>query len=113
MKPGGKRRPWRKLNIGLVSGEIICSELTTDDVEDPTASPRLVDQVDSPVDLFLADGAYDGEPTSDLLVARFGSKIEVTIPLPKNAVLSLNAAQDPTLRDRHVANISVRGRVGW
>jgi hypothetical protein len=69
--------------------------------------------VDSPVDLFLADGAYDGEPTSDLLVARFGLKIEVTIPLPKNAVLSPNAAQDPTLCDRHIANISVRGRVGW
>ena len=64
-------------------------------------------------DLFLADGAYDGEPTSDLLVARFGSTIEVTIPPPKNAVLSPNAAQDPTVRDRHIADISVRGRMGW
>ncbi|MEJ6500241.1 MAG: hypothetical protein QNL54_01855 [Rhodobacterales bacterium] len=59
------------------------------------------------------DGAYDGEPTSDVLVARFGSTIEVTIPPPKNAVLSPNAAQDPTVRDRHIADISVRGRIGW
>ena len=62
-----KRRSWRKLHLGLdlVSGEIVCSDLTTDDVGDPTALPDLLDQVDGPVDLFLADGAYDGEPTSN------------------------------------------------
>ena len=110
-----ERRSWRKLHLGLdlVSGEIVCSELTTDEVGDPTALPDLLDQVDSPVDLFLADGAYDGEPTSDLLVARFGSTIEVTIPPPKNAVPSPNAAQDPTVRDRHIAEIAARGRMGW
>jgi hypothetical protein len=32
---------------------------------------------------------------------------------PKNAVLSLNAAQDPTVRDHHIADISVRRRMGW
>jgi hypothetical protein len=109
-----KRRSWRKLQLGvdLVSGEIVCSELTKDEVGDPTA-PDLLDQVDSPVNLFLADGAYYGEPTSDLLVARFGSTIEVTIPPPKNAVLSPNAAQDPTVRDRHISDISVRREMGW
>ncbi|MEO9778949.1 MAG: transposase [Sedimentitalea sp.] len=96
-----KRRSWRKLHVGLdlVSGVIVCSDLTKDDVGDPTALTALLDQVDGPVDLFLADGAYDGEPTSDLLAARFGSTIEVTIPPPKNAILSPNAAEDPTARD--------------
>ena len=34
-----KRKRWHKLHIGLdlVSGEIGCSDLTTDDVGDPTA----------------------------------------------------------------------------
>jgi hypothetical protein len=98
-----KRLSWRKLHLGLglVSGEIVSSELTTDDVGDPTALPGLLDQVDGPVDLFLADGAYDGEPTSELLATRFGSTIEVTIPPPKNAILSPNAAKDPTERDSH------------
>lgn len=56
-----KRRSWRKLHLGLdlVSGEIVCSDLTKDDVGDPTALPDLLDQVDAPVNLFLADGAYD------------------------------------------------------
>ena len=70
-KAKATRRKWRKLHLGLdlVSGEIVCVDLTTDGVGDPTALPDLLDQVDSPVDLFLADGAYDGEPTSELLAA--------------------------------------------
>ncbi|AXI49203.1 IS5/IS1182 family transposase (plasmid) [Sulfitobacter sp. SK012] len=110
-----KRRSWRKLHLGLdlASGEIVCADLTTDDVGDPTALPDLLDQVDGPVDLFFADGAYDGEPTSDLLAARFGSMIEVTIPPPKNAILSLNAAKDPTARDGHIAEIATHGRMAW
>jgi Transposase DDE domain. len=65
---------WSEYNEGLRRR----GDLTTDDVGDPTALPDLLDHIDGPVDLFLADGAYDGEPTSDLLAARFGSLIEVT-----------------------------------
>ena len=110
-----KRRSWRKLHLGLdlVSGEIVTSDLTTDDIGDPTALPDLLDQVDGPVALFLADGAYDGEPTSDLLAARFGSMIEVTIPPPKTAILSAIAGQAPTARDCHIADIAARGRMAW
>ncbi len=61
---------WRKLHLGLdlATGEIVCSDLTTDDVGDPTALPELLDQIDTDVSRFIADGAYDGAPTSDLLV---------------------------------------------
>jgi len=54
-----KRRSWRKLHLGLdlVSGEIVCSDLTTDDIGDPTALPDLLDQIDGPVNLFLAPSA--------------------------------------------------------
>ena len=114
-KATAKRKTWRKLHLGLdlVSSEIVCSDLTTDDIGDPTALPGLLDQVYGPVDLFLADGAYDGKPTSDLLVARFGSMTEVIIPPPNNAVFSPDAAQHPTSRDRHIAEIESKGRIGW
>ena len=104
-----------KLHLGLdlVSGEIVCSDLTTDDVGDPTALPDLLDQVVGPVAFFLADGAYDGEPTSDLLAARFGSMIEVTIPPPKNAILSPIPAQNPSIRDCPIADIRAHGRMDW
>ena len=88
-------------------------DLTKDDVGDPTALPDLLDQIDGPVDLFLADGAYDGQPISDLLTARFRSTIEVTIPPPVNAALSSHAAQNPTVRDTHINEIAAHGRLAW
>ncbi|MEP1610817.1 MAG: transposase [Roseobacter sp.] len=38
-----KWRSWRKLNLGFVSGEIVFSDLTKDDVGDPTATARLAE----------------------------------------------------------------------
>lgn len=110
-----KRRSWRKLHLGLdlVSGEIVCTDLTTDGVGDSTALPGLLAQVDGPIDLFLGDGAYDGDPTRDLLFERFGTEVEITIPPPKNATLSPNAAQNPTTRDRHITDIATQGRMAW
>ncbi|MEX2697624.1 transposase, partial [Rhizobium mongolense] len=82
-KTKAKRKRWRKLHLGLnlVSGEIVCSDLTVDDVGDPTALPGLLDQIGGPVEKFTADGAYDGTPTRDLLATRFGEIVEVIIPL--------------------------------
>jgi transposase len=110
-----KRKRWRKLHLGLdlVSGEIICSELTTDDVGDPTAVPDLLDQIDGPVAKFVADGAYDGAPTRDLLATRLGETVEVIIPPPKTAVQSSQSAEDPTVRDRQIAEIESKGRMAW
>ncbi len=89
-KAKAKRKSWRKLHLrlDLVSGEIICSDLTTDDIGDPIALPRLLDQISGPVTKFIADGAYDGAPSRDFLDTRFGANLEVIIPLPKIAVLS-------------------------
>ena len=110
-----KRKSWRKLHLGLdlVSGDIVCSDLTTEDVGDPTALPNLFDQVEGSADTFIADGAYDGEPISTLLAARFGSTIAVTIPPPIDATLSPYAAHNPTTRDTHITEIAARGRIVW
>jgi transposase len=110
-----KRKRWRKLHLGLdlVSGEIICSELTTDDVGDPTALPCLLGQIDGPVAKFIADGAYDGSPTRDLPATRLGEIVEVIVPPPKTAVQSPQAALNPTARDLHIAEIETRGRMAW
>jgi hypothetical protein len=65
------------------------------------------------MDLFLADGACDGEPTVDALTERFGFSIKVTIPPPKNAILSPDATQNPSICDRHIADITAYGRMAW
>ncbi len=45
-KTKAKRKSWRKLHLGLdlVSGDLVCSDLTTDGVGDPTALPGLLCQ---------------------------------------------------------------------
>ena len=70
----GIRRRWRKLHLGLdlASGAIVCANLTHDDVGDSTALPGLLDQLDAPVTGFLADGAYHGASTRDMLRHRYG-----------------------------------------
>ena len=42
-----KRRFWRKLHLGLdlVSGQIVCSDLTVDDIGASTALSGLLDQI--------------------------------------------------------------------
>ena len=94
-KNRAKRKSWRKLHPGLdlVSGEIICSDLTADDVGDPTALPDLLDQIDGQVDLFLANGAYDGSATRNLLTESFGASLEIVIPPPKSETFSTNMAR--------------------
>ena len=108
-----KRKSWRKLHLGLdlVTGEIVCSDLTTDGVGDPTALPELLDQIDGDVSRFMADGAYDGAPTSDVLVKLFGVDVEIIIPPAKTAVLSAEAAVNPTLRDQRISAIRTDGRM--
>ena len=88
-----KRKSWRKLHLGLdlITGDIICSDLTLDEVGDSSALPSLLDQIGGPVDQFLADDAYDGGPTRDLLRARFGADADIIIPPPRNAVPSPHA----------------------
>jgi hypothetical protein len=51
--------------------------------------------------------------TSDLLKARLGETVEIIIPPPKNATLSLQSLHDPTLRDQHIAEIQTHGRMAW
>ena len=111
----GIRRRWRKLHLGLDlhSGAIVCANLTHDDVGDSTALPGLLDQLDGPVTGFLADGAYDGASTRDLLRERYGETLDVVIPPPKNAVIRPQSARGPTVRDRHIAQIRSNGRMAW
>ena len=102
-KAKAKRRSRRKLHLGLelATGEIVCSDLTIDSVGDPTFLPNLLDQIDGDVTRLIADGA----PTSDLLVKLFGVDLEITIPPLKTAVLSSDAAANPTLRDQRISAI--------
>ena len=109
-----RRRSWRKLHLGLdlETGQIECSELTTDDIGDPAVLPGLLDQIDCPIARFLADGAYDGAATRTEIKRRFAD-VEIIIPPPKTAVAGPEAETNPTARDLDVLAIQAHGRMAW
>ena len=99
----------RKLHIGVdpESGDIICSSLTTNEVSDTGALPNLLDQVEENANTFIADGAYDGSPTNDLLASYFDG-VDIIIPPPKNAHLGKD-----NIRNSHIKSIAEMGRIKW
>ena len=48
-----------------------------------------------------------------MLRQRYGETLDVVIPPPKNAVIRPQSARDPTVRDRHIAQIRSKGRMAW
>ncbi|MGV0982864.1 MAG: IS5 family transposase [Polynucleobacter sp.] len=104
------RRTWRKLHIaGNEKHFIMACELTTPEVGDQTAVPDLLDQIDTPFDTFIGDGAYDGDPVYQAVSTK-QPNAQVIIPPHKNAVLSESG---DTQRDRHIKMIASKGRMAW
>jgi hypothetical protein len=66
------RRTWRKLHLAVNpdNGEILASELTTNEVGDLSMVSPLLDQIQSPLLSVTADGAYDGESVYRAIAAR-------------------------------------------
>ena len=108
------RRSWRKLHIAVDAdtGQIAAAALTTSDVDDASQVGRLLDQVDSPVASFTADGAYDQDGAYGEVVSRH-PEASVIVPPRSSAVPSDTAQTAPTMRDRHLQTIAERGRMAW
>lgn len=114
-KHGGQtRRSWRKLHLAVDpdTGEILASELTSNEESDASLVGPLLDQIARPIGTVLADGAYDGEPVYRA-VAAHSPAAEVIIPPRSTAVPSDTAGSAPSQRDRHIQRIVERGRRGW
>jgi hypothetical protein len=56
----------RKYSDLAPAEEIACCDQTADDVGDSTILPDLLDQIETTVAQFIADGAYDGAPIDPL-----------------------------------------------
>ena len=110
------RRTWRKLHLAVDPdrGEILASELTSNQVGDLSMVGPLLDQIPGPIASVLADGAYDAEPVYRAVAERQQqSPPAVIIPPRATAVLSPSTDIAPSLRDRHIQLIQEKGRRGW
>jgi transposase len=104
------RRTCRKLHLAVDENhQIIACELTTAETGDPTAIPDLLDQIDTPFDTFIADGAYDGDPVSQAVLQQQPAA-QVIVPPHKTAVCSPTRDSQ---RDNHIRVIDQYGRIAW
>lgn len=105
-----KHRAWRKLHLALDadSHEVTAALITNKDVVDPRGLPRLLKQLEVPVERVLADGAYDARECYEA-VYQCGAR--AIIPPRKGSVLW----KDEHLRDRNsnLQQVEKLGAKGW
>ena len=109
-------RTWRKLHLAVdpSSGEILASELTTNDKGDASQVGPLLGQIPGPIASVTADGAYDGNPVYRAISERQADpSVPVIIPPRSTAVPSTTAGTAPSQRDQHIQMIGDKGRIGW
>jgi hypothetical protein len=96
------------------SGEILASELTSNEVGDLSMVRPLLDQIPGAIASVLADGAYDAAPVYRTIAERQPqAPPAVIIPPRVTAVLSSTTDTPPSQRDRHIQIIQEKGRRGW
>ena len=114
-KHGAKtRRSWRKLHVGLDAdtGQIVAASLTTKEVDDGAEVGALLDQVETSMASFTADGTYDQEGVSAAVAERHPDAA-IIVPPRSRAVPSETAETAPTQRACHLQGIAEHGRAAW
>jgi hypothetical protein len=105
-----KHRTWRKLHISIDadSHEVTAALITQKDVVDPRVLPRLLKQIEVPVETVYADGAYDARGCYQAIRQRGGRAV---IPPRKGSVLW----KDEYLKDRNsnLRQVEKLGAKGW
>ena len=110
------KRTWRKLHLAIdpSTGEILASELTSNEEGDASQVGPLLEQIPGPIGSVMADGAYDGEPVYRAVAERQPDPpVAVIIPPRSTAVPSPAAGSTPSQRDQHIQTIRDKGRLGW
>jgi len=109
-----RRRTWRKLHLAVDPDThmIAAQSLTENRVHDGDQVGPLLEQVESDVDTFYGDGAYDQWKVHDSLAEQ---EIEAVIPPRKNAKIKQhgNSNEKPLPRDEAIRDIRLLGRKGW
>src|SRR6478609_6579442 len=108
------KRTWRKLHLAIdpSTGEILASELTSNEEGDASQVGPLLEQIPGPLASVTADGAYDGEPVYRAVAERQPAPpAAVVIPPRASAVPSPTADTAPSQRDQHIRMIRDKGRL--
>lgn len=109
-----KRRTWRKLHLAVnpETQEIEAEVLTENSGHDADQVEDLLEEIETPIDSFAGDGAYDQWKVYEILAAE---QIEPIIPPRRNAKIQQhgNSSQSPLERDEAIREIRRIGRKQW
>ena len=101
---------WRKLHIAVNEAHYFEACALTDRFShDDQQVKLLLEQIDTGIDHFSADGAYDETPVYNTIVDH-SPGVNVVIPPRSNAILNDNAA---LMRNRNIEEIKAHGRMQW
>jgi hypothetical protein len=104
---------WRKLHVGVdEEGFIVAATVTDASTPDANVVPDLLDQLDTPLASFTADGAYDGRPVYEAVLDA-GPAPRIVVPPSRTAAVA--GPSEPTLlqRDAAIESIRLDGRRQW
>jgi hypothetical protein len=105
-----RKASWRKLHIAVNEGHYIEACTLTDRFHsDENQVAELLDQVDSDIDHFTADGAYDKAVVYEKLEDH-SPNANAVIPPREDAVLSTN---NHAWRVKNIEAIKQNGRMNW
>ncbi len=108
---------WRKLYLAVdpSSGEVLASELTSNDEGDTSQVGPLLKQILGPIASVTADGTYDGEPVCCAVAEPQSDPPVTVIILPRSTAVPSSAANTSTSSqcDEHIQIIRDKGRIAW
>ena len=92
----------------------VANALTENGADDIGEVPGLLEQVEGEIASFIADGAYDGEPVYQAVARKqHDPPPDMVIPPRASAVLSTDAVDPQSQRDKHIQLVAEKGRMGW
>ena len=109
-----ERRTWRKLHVGVdAEGYVVAAELTESTEDDAVTLPRLLEQIDAPIQRFTGDGSYDTRHVYDLVGGVGTDEVALVIPPHRRAVPTPEASGTWCQRNTALERIAEVGRQEW
>lgn len=109
-----KRRTWRKLHLAVdpATHTIVAHTLTDNRTHDGDVVEPLLNQIESEVETFYGDGAYDQRKVRKHLREQ---SIDQVIPPRRNAKIEQhgNSSEEPIERDECLRQIRRDGKAAW
>lgn len=108
-----QRKVWRKLHLCIdENGEILDSTLTSHLTSDPRQVACLIENIDTPIDIFFGDGGYDS-PSVYKAFRDHNQGHDIQLVVPPNIGFNKAQESDDSQRLENIRLLEDKGRLAW